>query len=114
MWDTAGNPEQDSAILLTQVANHSTAFVTKLVVTQTYLVTAEPPLCRVFSVTGDGDFRDFLGGESAGERLLLFKGDLDLGLLSFEGEGDELCLYLLSSLFSLSPLVDGDLDRDCL
>ena len=65
-------------------------------------------------MTGDGDFRDFLGGECAGERLLLFKGDLDLGPLSFEGEGDVLCLYLLSSLFSLSPLVDGDLDRACL
>ena len=77
-------------------------------------MTAEPPLCHVFSVTGEEDFQDLLGGECAGERLLLFKGDLDLGLLSFEGDDDELCLYLLSSLSPLSLLVVGDLDRDCL
>ena len=61
-----------------------------------------------------GDFHGFFGGECAGERLLLFKGDLDLGLLSFAGEDDELCLNLLSSLSPLSLLVVGDLDRDCL
>ena len=64
-------------------------------------------------MTGEEDFQDLLGGECAGERLLLFKGDLDLGLLSFAGEDDELCLYL-SSLSPLSLLAVGDLDRDCL
>jgi len=75
-------------------------------------VTADPPFCHAFSLTGEGDFRDFLGGDCGGERLLLFNGDRGLCLLSFEGEDDEFVLCLLSSPLSL--LVVGDLDRDCL
>ena len=75
-------------------------------------MTADPPFCQAFSLTGEGDFRDFLGGEYAGERLLFFIGDLDLGLLSFDGEDDELCLCLLSSFLPLSLLVVGDLECD--
>ena len=77
-------------------------------------MTADPPFCHAFVLPGEGDFRDFLGGECEGERLLLFTGDRDLCLLSFEGEDDELCLRLLSSLLPFSLLVVGDLDRDCL
>jgi len=75
-------------------------------------VTADPPFCHAFSLTGEGDFCNFLGGEYAGERLLLFDGDLDLGLLSFDGEDDELLLCLLSSFLPLCLLVVGDLERD--
>ena len=103
-------------------------------------MTADPPFCHTCSLTGEGDFRDFLGGECDGERLLLFSGDRDLCLLSFEGDDDEFVLCLLSfegeddefvlcllsfegeddefvlCLLSspLSFLVVGDLDRDCL
>lgn len=77
-------------------------------------MTADPPFCHAFALSGEGDFRDFLGGECEGERLLLFNGDRDLCLLSFKGEDDELCLCLLSSLLPLSLLAVGDFERDCL
>lgn len=76
-------------------------------------MTADPPFCHGFALSG-GDFRDFLGGECEGERLLLFNGDRDLCLLSFEGEDDELRLCLLSSLLPVSLLAVGDFERDCL
>ena len=75
-------------------------------------MTADPPFVHAFVLSGEGDFRAFLGGEFDGERPLLFNGDRDLCLLSFAGEDGECCLCLLSFLPSLSLLVGGDFDLD--
>ena len=74
-------------------------------------MTADPPFCHVFVLSGEGDFRDFLGGECEGERLLLFTGDRDLSLLLLEGECEELRLCRLSTLSPSRLLADGDFDR---
>lgn len=45
-------------------------------------MTADPPFCHAFPLSGEGDFRDSLGGECEGERLLLSIGDRDLWLVT--------------------------------
>ena len=64
-------------------------------------MTADPLFLHPLS--GEGDFRTFLGGECEGE--------LGLPLLSLGGELEECCLCLLSSPLSLSFMVVGDLER---
>ena len=76
-----------------------------------YFVTADPPFCHGFTPRGEGDLREFLGGDGEGERLLLSIGDGTLFLLLLDGEDDGLRLCLLSSLLS-SLLRCGDFDRD--
>ena len=81
-----------------------------------YFVTADPLFCHGFAPRGEGDLREFLGGDGEGERLLLSTGDGTLFLLLLDGEDDGLRLRLLSSLLSSllpSPLLTcGDFDRD--
>ena len=81
-----------------------------------YFVTADPLFCHGFAPRGEGDLREFLGGDGEGERLLLSTGDGTLFLLLLDGEDDGLRLCLLSSLLSSllpSPLLPcGDFDRD--
>ena len=81
-----------------------------------YFVTADPLFCHGFAPRGEGDLREFLGGDGEGERLLLSTCDGTLFLLLLDGEDDGLRLCLLSSLLSSllpSPLLPcGDFDRD--